>query len=80
MQHSAPRRPSYNVELMLHDMTLKGWLATDLADKADVSDMTVSRFLKGIHQTPPTAKKLARALGHSLGRYVVAARRDEAVA
>lgn len=65
------QRPSYNVSLMLVDMAEKGWLATHLAKAADVSDMTVSRFIQGKHQTAPTAKKLAKALGRSIRRYLV---------
>jgi plasmid maintenance system antidote protein VapI len=56
---------------MLVDMAEKGWLATHLAKTAGVSDMTVSRFLSGEVQTAPTAKKLAKALGRSIRRYLV---------
>ena len=65
------QRPSYNVSQMLADMAEKGWLATHLARAADVSDMTVSRFLSGDVQTAPTAKKLSKALGRSIRRYLV---------
>jgi plasmid maintenance system antidote protein VapI len=65
-------RARYDVAKMVHDMALKGWLPTDLARAADVSDMTVSRFLKGDTQTERTAEKLARALGYSPRRYLVA--------
>jgi plasmid maintenance system antidote protein VapI len=65
------RRPSYNVTLMLADMAVKGWLDTHLAKSAKVSAMTVSRFLRGDVQTAPTAKKLAKALGYSVRRYLV---------
>lgn len=61
----------YDVEKMVEDMALKGWLPTDLARAADVSDMTVSRFLKAETQTERTAEKLARALGYSPRRYFV---------
>lgn len=64
-------RIRYDVGLMEADMAEKGWLPTHLAKAADVSDMTVGRFLKGEHQTPPTAKKLAKALGKSIRRYLV---------
>lgn len=66
--------PSYNVALILEDMAVKGWLPTHLAKAACVSDMTVSRFLSGEVQTAPTAKKIARALGRSVRRYLVAAK------
>ena len=69
--------PSYNVVLLRNDIAAKGWLPTDLARRARVSDMTVSRFLSGERRTPRTAKKLARALGYSIRRYLVF---DQAVA
>lgn len=56
---------------MVRDMALKGWLPTDLARAAKVSDMTVSRFLKGNTQTERTADRLARALGFSPKRYLL---------
>ena len=65
--------PIFNVALMRADLTAKGWLPTDLARRAKVSDMTVSRFLRQEVQNPRTAKKLARALGRSVRRYMVAA-------
>jgi transcriptional regulator with XRE-family HTH domain len=64
-------RPRFNVERLVQDMTLRGWNATDLARAADVSAMTVSRFLRGEAQTAPTAKKLADALGYTVRRYLV---------
>lgn len=77
MRHTRPRqlppRPTYNVRLILHDMAVKGWLPTDLAARAGVSDMTISRFLNHKHQSPPTAKKIAKALGRSIQRYIVPA-------
>lgn len=62
-------RVQYDVAKMAVDMADRGWLPTDLARAADVSDMTVSRFLRGEVQTPRTADKLARALGYSPRRY-----------
>jgi transcriptional regulator with XRE-family HTH domain len=64
----------YNVALIVQDMTERGWLPTDLAKKARVSDMRVSRFLKGEFQTARTAKALARALGRPLRRYLISKR------
>ena len=52
-------------------MALKGWSKLDLAKKANVSDMTVARFLRGERQTAKTAKKLAKALGQSVRRYLI---------
>jgi transcriptional regulator with XRE-family HTH domain len=61
----------YNLELMVADMTLRGWNDSDLADKAALSKMTVSRFMTGKAQTARVAKKLAGALGRSVSRYLV---------
>lgn len=66
--HNTPR---YDVERLRADIVLKGWLPMDLARHAQVSHMTVSRFLSGERQTPRMAKKLAEALGYSIDRYVV---------
>lgn len=65
---------TYDVDRLVADMAAKGWLATDLARRARVSDMTVSRFLSGHTRTARTAKKLAAALGYSLRRYLVSAK------
>ena len=70
--------PSYNVGLLKNDMAAKGWIPTDLAKRARVSDMTVSRFLSGERRTARTAKKIATALGYSIRRYLIPA--SEAVA
>ena len=53
---------TFDVELMRRDMAAHGWLPTDLARKARLSDMAVSNFLRGRYQNPRTALKLARAL------------------
>jgi hypothetical protein len=66
-------RPTWDVAKMRDDMALKGWLANELARRAGVADMTAYRFLDGSVQTPPTAKKLAAALGHSVRRYLIPA-------
>lgn len=62
----------FNAALMAEDIALRGWLPIDLARKAGTSDMTVYRFLDGRSQTPRTAKKLAKALGYSVRRYLIA--------
>jgi transcriptional regulator with XRE-family HTH domain len=61
----------YDIPRLQHDLAAKGWLPTDLAKKAEVSHMTVSRFLRGLAQTPRTAKKLSRALGHPPDHYLL---------
>lgn len=63
---------TFDLSRMRSDIAVKGWLPTDLAKAAGVSDMTVSRFLSGSRQNPRTAKKLASALGYSVRRYVAA--------
>lgn len=71
MQDIDDSKVAYDVGLIRVDMAVKGWLPTHLAAAAEVSDMTVSRFLSGEIQTAPTAKKLAKALGRSVVRYIV---------
>lgn len=66
--------PRYDIELMRDDLALKGWRPSDLARKAKVSDMAVSRFLRRESQNPRTAKQLAKALGFSVRRYLISAR------
>lgn len=68
-------RTVYDVNKLAEDMTLKGWLPVDLAKRARVSEMTVSRFLSGRVQTARTAAKLAKALGYSVRRYLVSVSR-----
>lgn len=68
----------FNAQLLAEDMALKGWSKLDLATAAGVADMTVIRFLRGERQTPQTVKKLAKALGHSVRRYLISSR--EAIA
>lgn len=68
----------FDAQRMAEDMALKGWTKLDLANAAGVADMTVIRFLRGDSQTAPTAKKLARALGYSVRRYLISV--SEAVA
>jgi plasmid maintenance system antidote protein VapI len=60
----------YDVTKMVSDMALKGWMPTDLARGAGVSDMSVSRFLRGETQTERMAERLARALGYGPRRYL----------
>lgn len=67
--------PTYDVVRIREDMALRGWLPTNLARAAGVSDMTVSRFLRRDAQTAKTAKKLAEALGYTVDRYLISSRR-----
>jgi len=62
----------FNAQLMAEDLALKGWTKAEFAEHAGVTDMTVIRFLRGERQTAITAKKLAKALGYSTRRYLLA--------
>jgi transcriptional regulator with XRE-family HTH domain len=66
-------RIQFNTQRMAEDMVLKGWNKLELANRAGVADMTVIRFLRGESQTASTAKKLAKALGYSIRRYLISA-------
>jgi plasmid maintenance system antidote protein VapI len=69
---TGPAVIKFNHQLMAEDMAARGWTPAEFARRAGVADMTVYRFLDGASQTNPTAKKLARALGRSVRRYLVA--------
>lgn len=62
---------TYDIGRLKADMAAKGWIAQDLARAANVSHMTVSRFLRGERQTARAAQKLALALGYQVKRYLV---------
>lgn len=72
------RKVRYATDLMVEDMAARGWLPTDLAREAKVSDMTVGRFLRSDVQTARTAKKLATALGRSIRRYLISSCEQQA--
>jgi transcriptional regulator with XRE-family HTH domain len=72
MATKAPR-VQFDVAQMTLDMAAKGWIAKDLARKAKVSEMAVSRFLRSQHQSPRTGKKLAQALGKPIESYITLA-------
>ena len=64
-------KPTYNLPLIREDMALKGWLQNDVAKAAGLTENTISQFLRGYNTSPRTAKKIARALRHSLRRYLI---------
>lgn len=64
----------FDSQLLAEDMAAKGWLGADLAREAGVADMTVIRFLRNERQTARVAKKLAKALGRPIRRYIIASR------
>lgn len=68
----------YDVSRMAGDVAAKGWQPIDLARKAGVAASTVTRFLRGEHQTPRMAKRLSKALGQAADHYLI--RDAEAVA
>lgn len=64
-------KPRYDVQRMSDDMSRKGWMMTDLAREAGVSNMTVTRFFRSEAQTAKTARKLSFALGRKAGHYLI---------
>jgi transcriptional regulator with XRE-family HTH domain len=66
---TTPAVIKFNHQLMAEDIAERGWTPAEFARRACVADMTVYRFLGGVSQTAPTAKKLADALGHPVRRY-----------
>jgi plasmid maintenance system antidote protein VapI len=76
----ASSRLPYDGSLMARDLQERGWLPTDLAKRAKVADITVSRFINNKQQSARTAKKLARALGYTTPRRYLLASSREAVA
>lgn len=61
---------TYDTLLIEQDMADRGWLKTDLARAAGVSDMTIGRFLRGRQHNARTASKIAAAFGRPLRRYI----------
>lgn len=71
MQRRNPSTIDYNVDLFESDMAAKGWMLTDIAREAALSNSTVGRFFSGKRRTPRVAKKIALALGYQVKRYIV---------
>lgn len=65
------RGPRYDVGRMAEDIAAKGWQPVDLARRAEVAASTVTRFMRGEHQTPRMAKRLSRALGRAADYYLI---------
>ena len=61
-------RRAYDLDKLKGELRERGWLPTDLARAANLSDMTVSRFLTGQRQNSRTALRLAAALGYKTTR------------
>jgi transcriptional regulator with XRE-family HTH domain len=64
-------RALYDAQRIRRDMAAKGWINADLAAAAGVANLTVSRFLRGLTQSPRIAKKLAEALGRTPADYML---------
>lgn len=67
------QRIQFNGPLMARDIAAAGWQPSDLAKRVrpKVAVSTVTRFLRGESQTAPMAKRLAKALGYEVRRYLV---------
>lgn len=68
---ATPLGVQFDTQRLAADMVARGWMKSDLAAKAKVSPMTVTRFLRGEFQTAKVAAKLSKALGYSIRRYIV---------
>ena len=66
-----PKPVRYNVQRLAEDMARKGYTKLELAERANVSDMTIIRFLRGERLQAPTVLKIAKALGHDVDRYLI---------
>lgn len=66
-----PPTHTYDTDKLLDDLALRGWSGCELARQAGVSQHVVSRFLRGVYQTPANAIAIAAALGYPSKRYLV---------
>lgn len=71
METPSRPRPHWNAQLLADDMGAKGWMMTDLAREAVISNKTVTLFFQGERQTAKTVRKMAKALGRPISRYLV---------
>jgi transcriptional regulator with XRE-family HTH domain len=69
------RKVDFDGDKLHMDMVLKGWTPVELSRRAEVSDMTVYRYLSGQCRTAKTTKKLAQALGYPMRRYLIVPKR-----
>jgi len=65
---------------LARDMAGKPWDVQELAQKARLSQRTVYRFINNEVQTLSTARALAKALGFSTRRYLLASEEPAEVA
>jgi hypothetical protein len=66
----------FDVDKLAHDMASRGWLAPDLARAAGVAAWTVHRALNGQRMNPRTWDRLARAMGYTVRRYLLASKQE----
>lgn len=62
---------TFDAVKLAQDLAARGWLPTDLARSAQLSNMTVTRVLRGERHNPRTWDRLARALGYTTRRYLI---------
>lgn len=66
----------FDTDKLADDIDSRGWLPTDLARAAGLSNMTVTRVLRGERENPRTWAQLAKAMGYSVRRYLITRRRE----
>lgn len=62
----------YDGQKVAFDMAAKTWEIADLAAATQLSTRTIYRFISNEVQTRKTAKAIAKALGYSVRRYMLA--------
>lgn len=70
-RHRVTPAPTYNLALIVEDMTKRGWEINDLAREAGKHHSTIRRFLAGERQRTKTAKAIAEALKRPVSRYLL---------
>jgi len=67
------RTGRYDVARMQDDMAALGFQPVDVARRCrpPISPSTLTRFLKGTHQTARVAKRIARVLKHTVEDYLI---------
>lgn len=63
--------PRIDVHKLRDDIAARGWLPTDLARAAGLSNQTISRVLNGDRANPRTVDQIAKAMGYSVRRYLI---------
>lgn len=63
----------FDVAKLEQDVASRGWLPTDLARASGLTDMTITRVLRGERKNPRTWDQIAKSMGYSVRRYLVKA-------